>query len=111
MAVRSSARNGGNESACDYATWPVKHERAAKATLAGQVPDRPRIDASRPESYIASHEQVFSDHCFRPPPPRPQFGTDARSRVNEKFVPPISRHLPPDILPRIRPDASSKRKG
>jgi hypothetical protein len=80
VAIRLPARNGGGESALNYAIWPGLHELAAN------------IDPDRCRPYMAAHEKRFCDQrcCQAPPPSLPRYGTSAHPRVKtQKFVPPV----------------------
>jgi len=78
----------------------------ARQSMNGRAtPTNPRlpipIDACPPRPYIAAHDNVFRDHCWRiSSPPSPfRHGTRARAKARlKKPVPPVPRHFPPDIF-------------
>jgi hypothetical protein len=98
VATIRPMRNGGGESASNYAIWPAWHERAAKPT---------NVDASRRRPYMAGHEKRFRDQrrCQAPPPSLPRYGTSAPLRVKtRKIVPPVLRHFSLLSLAILAPD-------
>ena len=92
-------RTTGDESASDYATCPAKHERAGNANKSWPAT---QIDACPPRPYIAAHDKVFRDQCWRSSssPSLSRYGTSARSRVKARAAgaaaPPSPKNLPAD---------------